>query len=127
MLRVQIARGVNMTLPALTCQSSPAHAAHLQESLQHLGIHFEARHGAAHNDEASTEAENAFLRKHDAFLAAASRSCLVNSDQEMLESLGTVATARDMKTILARIGELDGGLNFFGKSYGTVLGATFSA
>ncbi|KAF8309482.1 hypothetical protein DL93DRAFT_2158340 [Clavulina sp. PMI_390] len=122
-------RGVNMTLPPIGCQSNPAQAAHLQEALQHFGIPFEARHfiGSGPSDPLAIAAEQAYAKKADAFHAAIARSCFEYGNPELLKHIGTVATARDMKSILEAIGELDNGLNFYGKSYGTGLGATFAA
>jgi hypothetical protein len=118
-----------MTLPPLSCQSTPAEAAHLQESLQHLGIQYEARHSISENVSATIalELELAFTRKQDALAAAIAGSCSANGNKKLLENVGTAFVARDMKQILQGLGELDRGLNFYGKSYGTLLGSTFAA
>lgn len=118
-----------MTLPPLNCQPTPAEAAHLQESLQHLGIQFEVRHSISENASAAVvhEMELAFTRKQDAFAAAIARSCSENGNKQLLGAVGTSFVARDMRHILQALGELDRGLNYYGKSYGTLLGYTFAA
>lgn len=125
----ETARGVNMTLPPLNCQSTPAEAAHLQESLQHLGIQYEVRHSISQNTSAAValDLELAFTRKQGALAAAIARSCSVNGNARLLRGVGTAFVARDIKQILQALGELDRGLNFYGKSYGTLLGSTFAA
>lgn len=129
-----------MTIPPLPCLagSTPAQAAHAQEALQHLGIHYEARHSVSSSSSplnsplissgVVSEAERAFARRFDAFHASIAGSCRVgNEDGEVLEHIGTVASARDMLFILEALGEKERGLSYYGKSYGTVLGSTFAA
>ena len=120
-----IARGVNMTTPPLSCHPNPTQTFQLHKYLQHLGIHFEARHAVPAS--ASLASEAAFAKKFDAFMKATSESCVKHGDQAVLRSVTTSLVAQDMKTILERVGDAERGLVYWGKSYGSILGATFAA
>ncbi|KAG8691381.1 hypothetical protein FRC08_010192 [Ceratobasidium sp. 394] len=57
--------------------------------------------------------------------AAHSAACVKNGNHKMLESSGTVFVVQDMERIVEALGE--DGINYWGYSYGTILGATFAA
>lgn len=122
-----IARGVNMTLPPISCHPTESQSVQYQAALQHLGIPFEARHSAPLTGAVSVaEAlESSFLRKYDTYLNAAATACVTNGNQAMLRSVSTSLVVKDMKRIMEGLG--DDGLSYWGVSYGTIVGATFAA
>ncbi|KAG8729448.1 hypothetical protein FRC11_008765 [Ceratobasidium sp. 423] len=70
-------------------------------------------------------AERAHVGEIVALQTGQGTACAKNGNQKMLRSVGTVAVAKDMARIVEALGE--DGLNYWGFSYGTVLGSTFAA
>ncbi|CAE6412192.1 unnamed protein product [Rhizoctonia solani] len=69
--------------------------------------------------------EKSHVTKLAAIQATQNAACEQNGNYEMLRNSGTVAVVKDMERIVQALGE--DGLNFWGFSYGTILGATFAA
>ncbi|CAE6406839.1 unnamed protein product, partial [Rhizoctonia solani] len=69
--------------------------------------------------------EKSHVAKLAAIQATQNNACAQNGNHAMLRNSGTVAVAKDMERIVQALGE--DGLNYWGFSYGTVLGQTFAA
>ncbi|KAG8736480.1 hypothetical protein FRC10_009289 [Ceratobasidium sp. 414] len=61
----------------------------------------------------------------NALFAGHSAACVKNGNHKMLEASGTTFVVQDMERIVEALGE--DGINYWGYSYGTILGATFAA
>ncbi|KAF7341146.1 hypothetical protein MVEN_01849400 [Mycena venus] len=109
-------RGVNMTTPRVSC-----HATNLQRELYSLA------HDSGDLD--FNDADIATLNK--SLLVTSSRAelltelCLDAVGDKVLRSVTTVHVARDLDEMRKAVG--DGGLHYWGFSYGTTLGATYVA
>ncbi|BGP00214.1 hypothetical protein RTBOTA2_003602 [Rhodotorula toruloides] len=120
-------RSVNLTAPALGCFSTDGDANRFVRDIEHLGLPFEARGSPSlgFSTNASLAAEYAWTVKLDAFEQALASSCDPDAAHKIVRASSTAFVARDMKRILEALGEKK--LSYWGFSYGTILGATFSA
>ncbi|KAJ7058129.1 hypothetical protein C8F01DRAFT_1371567 [Mycena amicta] len=107
-------RGINLTTPKVSC-----HPTNLNRELYNLGDElgdFNSAPTANHNQTLLVAAARAELF---------TELCRSAVGDKVLRSVTTVNVARDMEEIRKALGE--GGLNYWGFSYGTTLGATYVA
>ncbi|KAL5639318.1 hypothetical protein ACGC1H_006733 [Rhizoctonia solani] len=109
-------RGVNLTGPSTSCFDSESKFKARDYQLRILGTPFPHLGGIA---------ERRQVAEILALQSGQGAACAQNGNQKMLRSVGTVAVAKDMARIVEALGE--DGLNFWGYSYGTILGSTFAA
>ncbi|ELU40563.1 alpha/beta hydrolase fold domain-containing protein [Rhizoctonia solani AG-1 IA] len=109
-------RGVNLTGPSTACFNVETKFLLREYQLRLQGAPFPLLDN-------TTQREH--IRRLSALQAGHDDACERNGNQNVLESVGTVAVARDMAAITEALGE--DGLNFWGYSYGTILGAIFAA
>ncbi|KZT62531.1 alpha/beta-hydrolase [Calocera cornea HHB12733] len=114
-------RGVNMTTPPIDCYPTEYDEYMSEQQSYHLGLPIQAR------GEGGSAAEIALLKKKDTYYQSGLGSCLKNGNAKMLASVSTAYNVRDMVRMLEALGEDERGLQYWGFSYGTILGATFSA
>ncbi|GAA5854084.1 hypothetical protein JCM8547_008219 [Rhodosporidiobolus lusitaniae] len=119
-------RGVNMTSPTLNCFERGGDANRFVHELEHIGLSFEARGSPSlgFSPQASNASELNWVTKLDGFARALNSAC-EQANSRILRASSTAFTARDMKSIMEALGMEK--LNYWGFSYGTILGATFSA
>ncbi|KZO96037.1 alpha/beta-hydrolase [Calocera viscosa TUFC12733] len=111
-------RGVNMTTPPMGCFPTDYDERMQEYKLHQNGLPFEMR--------ATVGTDLPWFQRADRYYQALVESCARNGHQKMLKSLSTASSARDMVEILKALGEEERGLQYWGFSYGTILGATFA-
>ncbi|KEP46993.1 alpha/beta hydrolase fold protein, partial [Rhizoctonia solani 123E] len=109
-------RGVNLTGPPTACLNVESKFVLREYQLQLQGAPFPSLDNTSQREH---------IRRLSAIQAGHDEACERNGNPNMLQSVGTVAVARDMARIAEALGE--DGVNFWGYSYGTILGATFAA
>ncbi|GAA5838517.1 hypothetical protein JCM3766R1_006000 [Sporobolomyces carnicolor] len=120
-------RGVNLTSPSLGCFESEGDANRFQRDIQSLGLPFEVlgAKSLGFTPAQSKAAERSWTVKFDSFSQALQQSCDANANEGIMRGSSTAFTARDMLSIAENLGEEK--VNYWGFSYGTILGATFAA
>ncbi|KAF8608855.1 alpha/beta-hydrolase [Ceratobasidium sp. AG-I] len=118
-------RGVNMTTPSTDCFDVEAKGLHLYYQRFMLGMPYDARGSSELPESLRAASERIFVNRLSATLAGHGAACGKNGNAAMLQSVGTVFVAKDMIRMMEAVG--DTSINFWGWSYGTILGATFSA
>ena len=117
-------RGVNLSTP-LRCFRNEARAQLFQRDQEKLGLLYEATPlGSKGSSTTFTKAELRWARNLDAYDIALDETCAAHGNQRILQHGSTAIAARDLKFLMAAVG--DSTLNFWGFSYGSILGATFA-
>ncbi|QRV76812.1 alpha/beta hydrolase family protein [Ceratobasidium sp. AG-Ba] len=109
-------RGVNLTGPWPSCFDQEAKATMVDFKRAMVGLPY---------PHSSFEVDRAIVNKISAIEAGVNAACVKNGNREMLESVGTAFVVQDIIRISEALGE--DGVNFWGFSYGTILGATLAA
>ncbi|KAG8794843.1 hypothetical protein FRC12_020922 [Ceratobasidium sp. 428] len=109
-------RAVNLTSPWTACFDYEAKPVLMGVQQEYAGAPY---------PHSSLEQDRAVVNKLRAIQAAHPAACLANGNHKMLEASGTALVVQDMARMVEALGE--DGINFWGYSYGTILGATFAA
>ncbi|QRV76811.1 Abhydrolase domain-containing protein [Ceratobasidium sp. AG-Ba] len=109
-------RGVNLTGPWPSCFDQEAKSVLLDLKRAFNGLPY---------PHSSFDVDRAVVNRVSAMQAGSNAACVQNGDRRMLESIGTAFVVQDIVRIFEALEE--DGVNFWGFSYGTILGATLAA
>ncbi|KAG8723391.1 hypothetical protein FRC09_003523 [Ceratobasidium sp. 395] len=109
-------RAVNLTGPWTACFDYEAKPVLMGVQQEYAGAPY---------PHSSLKQDRAVVNKLRAIQAAHPAACLANGNRKMLEASSTALVVQDMARMVEALGE--DGINFWGYSYGTILGATFAA
>ncbi|GAA6058896.1 hypothetical protein JCM10212_002848 [Sporobolomyces blumeae] len=116
-------RAVNLTSPNLGCFDTEGDANRFARDIINLGLPYDARGDPSLTS--SRTSELVWTTKFDAYTQSLQSACAENADKGIMRTSSTAFAARDMWSIAQALGEEK--VNYWGFSYGTILGATFAA